>query len=64
MCTDCHVPCLLLRYHDMDGVLDFLILDSVYKASLVHQWIAGQKFRSLIDGTYWYGTILEKKPFK
>lgn len=48
----------------MDGVLDFLILDSVYKASHVHHWDKGQKFRSLIDGTYWYGTILEKKPFK
>lgn len=48
----------------MDGVLDFLVLDSVYKASLAHHWSPGQKFCSLIDGTYWYGTILEKKPYK
>ena len=48
----------------MDGVLDFLILDSLYKASLIHQWSAGMNFRSLIDGSYWYGTILERKPFE
>lgn len=48
----------------MDGVLDFLILDSVYKESLVYHWNIGQKFRSLIDGTYWYGTIMDKKPFR
>ncbi len=31
----------------MDGVLDFLILDSVYKASTQRQWQAGDRYGPL-----------------
>ena len=48
----------------MDGVLDFLILDSVYKSSVQQVWKEGDRFQSLIDGTYWRGTVLERKPFR
>ena len=47
----------------MDGVLDFLVLDSVYKKSIRRQWPAGDRFRSMIDGMYWYGTVLGQEPF-
>lgn len=53
-----------LRYHDMDSVLDFLILESLYKISVRTSWEVGDRFRSLIDGKYWYGTIKERKPFR
>ena len=52
------------RYHDMDSVLDFLILESLYKVSVRRSWEVGDRFRSLIDSKYWYGSIKEKKPFR
>ena len=48
----------------MDSVLDFLVLESLYKVSVRTQWEEGDKFCSLIDGKLWYGTIREKKPFR
>lgn len=52
------------RYHDMNSVLDFLVLESLYKISVCTQWEEGQRFRSLIDGVFWYGTVVEKRPFR
>lgn len=54
----------LHRYHDMDDVLDFLILDSVFQSSIAKNWEVGESFQSLIDGVYWKGTILKKSPFR
>jgi bromodomain and WD repeat domain-containing protein 1/3 len=51
------------KYHDMDNSLDFLILDSIYKASLHRHWEPGDKFKSLIDGSYWAGTVLTKQSY-
>ena len=50
---------LPFRYHDMDGVLDFLILETTYKAGLRHQWTQGDRFRSMIDSSYWTGRVRE-----
>ena len=41
----------------MDDVLDFLILESIYKCSLKHEWNEGDRFRSMIDGSYWTGSV-------
>ena len=51
------------RFHDMDNVLDFIILEQVYKESLKRQWSSGDRFQSLIDDQYWSGTILKRRPF-
>ncbi len=48
----------------MDDVLDFLILDSVFQSSISKNWEVGEAFQSLIDGSYWKGTILKKEPFR
>ena len=48
----------------MDSVLDFLVLESLYKISVLSQWKEGDRFCSLIDGKFWFGTITEKKPFR
>lgn len=48
----------------MNSVLDFLVLESLYKISVCTQWEEGQRFRSLIDGVFWYGTVVEKRPFR
>ena len=47
----------------MDNVLDFIILEQVYKDSLKQQWSSGDRFQSLIDDQYWSGTILKRRPF-
>ena len=47
----------------MDNVLDFIILEQVYKESLKRQWSSGDRFQSLIDDQYWSGTILKRRPF-
>ena len=58
------LPVHVHRYHDMDSVLDFLVLESLYKVSVRTQWQEGDRFRSLIDGKFWYGTIKEKRAFR
>jgi hypothetical protein len=52
------------RYHDMDNVVDFLVLESLYKISICTRWQEGDRFRSLIDGKFWSGTVEEKRAFR
>lgn len=47
----------------MDNVLEFLVLESVYKKSIQRVWFAGSRFRSMIDGMFWYGVVLGQEPF-
>ena len=47
----------------MDNVLNFIILEQVYKDSLKRQWSSGDRFQSFIDDQYWSGTILKQSPF-
>ena len=51
------------RFHDMDNVSDFIILEQVYNDSLKRQWSSGDRFQSLIDDQYWSGIILKQSPF-
>jgi hypothetical protein len=48
----------------MDSVVDFLVLESLYKISVCSQWQEGDRFRSLIDGEFWFGTVEEKIAFR
>ena len=47
----------------MDNVLEFLVLDSVYRKSIQRVWSEGSRFRSMIDGMFWYGVVLKQEPF-
>ena len=47
----------------MDNVLEFLVLESVYKKSVGRAWPVGSRFRSKIDGMYWYGVVRREEPF-
>ena len=47
----------------MDNVLEFLVLESVYKKSIQRVWSEGSRFRSKIDGMYWYGMVRGREPF-
>lgn len=55
---------LTLKYHDMPGVADFVILRQHYEKSLEKNWQAQDKFRSYIDDSWYYGTIVARKPFQ
>ncbi len=48
----------------MNSVLDFLILEFLYKISVCTPWEEGKRFRSLIDGEFWFGVIKKKQPFR
>ena len=60
----CVVTCVLCRYHDMNGVLDFLVLESLFEMSMHKRWEVGDKFCSLIDGKLWYGIIKRREPYR
>ena len=47
----------------MDNVLEFLVLESLYKKSVQRAWLEGSRFRSKIDGMYWYGVVRGRELF-
>ena len=47
----------------MDGVLDFMLLERAFTASLAHQWEVGSHFSSVIEGSRWKGCVLSREPF-
>ena len=55
---------LTLKYHDMPGVADFVILRQHYEKSLEKKWKPQDNFRSYIDDSWYYGTIEAHEPFQ
>ncbi|XP_038657438.1 bromodomain and WD repeat-containing protein 1-like isoform X2 [Scyliorhinus canicula] len=55
-----------LKYHDMPDVIDFLILRQFYDEARKRNWKAttGDKFRSIIDDVWWFGSALSQEPFQ
>jgi len=51
-----------IKYHDMNDVVDFLVLRHNYEASLKVKWKAGDRYRCQIEDSWWYGTVLETAP--
>ena len=47
-----------VKYHDMEGVLDFMILKEHYEQSVQRVWRIGEHFRSIVDDKYWFGVII------
>lgn len=55
-----------VRYHDVENVVDFIILKQLYDLSTSRDWKVGDEFRSVIDDKWWFGTIKclkESSPF-
>ena len=48
----------------MDSVVDFLVLESLYKTSVCTQWQEGDRFCSHIDEEFWFGSVKEKRAFR
>ncbi|XP_041067207.1 bromodomain and WD repeat-containing protein 3-like isoform X1 [Carcharodon carcharias] len=51
-------------YHDMPDVIDFLVLRQFYDEARERNWKASDKFRSIIDDVWWFGTALSQEPFQ
>lgn len=58
------VYCVLCRYHDMANVVDFLVLRQAYHNAMSKDWRESDRFRSIIDGAWWFGTIRTHQPLQ
>jgi hypothetical protein len=47
-----------VRYHDMENVIDFIVLRKCYESSYsTTKWKPGDQFRAIVDDKWWFGTI-------
>ncbi|XP_057694487.1 bromodomain and WD repeat-containing protein 3 [Corythoichthys intestinalis] len=53
-----------VKYHDMPDVIDFLVLRQSYDEALRRNWQPGDRFRSVIDDAWWFGTIVCQEPYQ
>ncbi|CAL1586002.1 unnamed protein product [Knipowitschia caucasica] len=53
-----------MKYHDMPDVIDFLVLRQQFENGRRRQWSIGDRFRSVIDDAWWFGTIESQEPFQ
>ncbi|XP_051934298.1 bromodomain and WD repeat-containing protein 3 [Hippocampus zosterae] len=53
-----------VKYHDMPDVIDFLVLRQSYDEALRRNWQPGDRFRSVIDDAWWFGTIICQEPYQ
>ncbi|CAG2115092.1 unnamed protein product, partial [Medioppia subpectinata] len=47
-----------VKYHDMEGVVDFIVLREHYEQAMATEWSVGDEFRSLVDDHYWFGVVI------
>ncbi|XP_062870970.1 PH-interacting protein [Trichomycterus rosablanca] len=53
-----------MKYHDMPDVIDFLVLRQQFDNARQQQWMIGDRFRSVIDDAWWFGTIENQEPYQ
>uniref|UniRef100_UPI003AAF57AB bromodomain and WD repeat-containing protein 3 n=1 Tax=Centroberyx gerrardi TaxID=166262 RepID=UPI003AAF57AB len=53
-----------VKYHDMPDVIDFLVLRQNYDDALRRNWQPNDRFRSVIDDAWWFGTIVCQEPYQ
>ncbi|KAM9316037.1 PH-interacting protein [Gastrophryne carolinensis] len=53
-----------MKYHDMPDVIDFLVLRQQFDVARRRQWSIGDRFRSVIDDAWWFGTIESQEPLQ
>uniref|UniRef100_A0AAY4C4D3 Bromo domain-containing protein n=1 Tax=Denticeps clupeoides TaxID=299321 RepID=A0AAY4C4D3_9TELE len=53
-----------MKYHDMPDVIDFLVLRQQFDDARRWPWRIGDRFRSVIDDAWWFGTIESQEPFQ
>ncbi|XP_056588592.1 PH-interacting protein isoform X1 [Triplophysa dalaica] len=53
-----------MKYHDMPDVIDFLVLRQQFDNARQRNWMIGDRFRSVIDDAWWFGTIESQEPYQ
>ncbi|KAM6946356.1 bromodomain and WD repeat-containing protein 3-like [Aplochiton taeniatus] len=53
-----------VKYHDMPDVIDFLVLRQSYEEARSRVWQPNDRFRSVIDDAWWFGTIVCQEPYQ
>ncbi|KAG8136513.1 hypothetical protein E2320_005088 [Naja naja] len=53
-----------LKYHDMPDVIDFLVLRQFHDEARQRNWQPNDRFRSIIDDAWWFGTVLSQEPYQ
>ncbi|XP_071998180.1 PH-interacting protein isoform X1 [Engystomops pustulosus] len=53
-----------MKYHDMPDVIDFLVLREQFDEARRRPWSIGDRFRSVIDDAWWFGTIESQEPLQ
>ncbi|KAL4232669.1 Bromodomain and WD repeat-containing protein 3 [Mactra antiquata] len=53
-----------IKYHDMPDVVDFLVLKQNYDIAMSRNWKPGDRFRSVIDDSWWIGEIEAQIPYQ
>ena len=53
-----------IKYHDMDNVVDFVILRQFFDRGIEKNWRAKDKFKCIIDDVWWIGIIECRKPYE
>ncbi|KAF6115502.1 pleckstrin homology domain interacting protein [Phyllostomus discolor] len=53
-----------MKYHDMPDVIDFLVLRQQFDDARYRRWNIGDRFRSVIDDAWWFGTIESQEPLQ
>ncbi|XP_051717573.1 bromodomain and WD repeat-containing protein 3 isoform X1 [Ctenopharyngodon idella] len=53
-----------IKYHDMPDVIDFLVLRQSYDEARNRMWRSNDRFRSVIDDAWWFGTIVCQEPYQ
>ncbi|XP_066555723.1 bromodomain and WD repeat-containing protein 3 isoform X2 [Amia ocellicauda] len=53
-----------VKYHDMPDVIDFLVLRQCYEEARQRNWQPDDRFRSVIDDAWWFGTIVCQEPYQ
>ncbi|XP_073482941.1 PH-interacting protein isoform X2 [Aquarana catesbeiana] len=53
-----------MKYHDMPDVIDFLVLRQQFDEARRRHWSIGDRFRSVIDDAWWFGTIESQEPLQ
>jgi hypothetical protein len=52
-----------IKYHDMPGVVDFVILKQIFERGESINWRPKDRFRCIIDDVWWIGIIESKEAF-
>lgn len=52
-----------VKYHDIAGVLDFLVLKQTYDTAVQRLWAQHDRFRCMIDDGWWIGQITSRIPY-